>query len=177
MCHLEPVKQLNELFTWNTCNKWVRCFIICFWVKAHYRVKVGKKEPNSVWIVLKNYFLKIWKITMGTLYIKKIVLFLKKKNYTFKITTTKFSWTFTMFQDSFYMFKTLKKSMWIGGFLYQKSFSFIKCSPNRFNFFVSFNIFHRKGSMCSKHSKNKYTYTFLDFNTRMSFYIIIILNL
>jgi hypothetical protein len=114
---------------------------------------------------------------MGTLYIKKIVLFLKISSYIFKVVTTKFSWKFTMFQESFYMFKALMKSMWIGGFLYQKSFSLIKCSPNHFNLFVNFNIFHKKGSMCSKHSKNKNTYNFLYFYTQMSFYIIIVLNL
>jgi hypothetical protein len=75
------------------------------------------------------------------------------------------------------MFKVVNTSKWIVVFLYQKSFSLIKCAPNHFNFFVSFNIFHKKRSMCSKHSKNKNTYTFLDFNTRMSFYTIIILNL
>jgi hypothetical protein len=62
-------------------------------------------------------------------------------------------------------------------FFYQKSFSFIKCSPNCFDFFVNFNIFQKKGSICSKHSKNKNTYTFLDFNSQMPFYIIIVLNL
>ncbi len=31
--------------------------------------------------------------------------------------------------------------------------------------------------MYSKHSKNKNTYTFLDFNIQMSFYIIIVLKL
>jgi hypothetical protein len=61
--------------------------------------------------------------------------------------------------------------MWF--FLYQKSFPLIKCSPNHFNFVVNFNIFQNKRFMCSKHSKNKNTYTFLDFNIRMSFYIII----
>jgi endonuclease III-like uncharacterized protein len=66
--------------------------------------------------------------------------------------------------------------MWTSGFFNQKSFSIIKCSLNFFNFFVNFNIFHKKVSMCSKHSKNKNTYTFLDFNIRMPFYTIIILN-
>jgi len=85
---------------------------------------------------------------------------------------------FTMFQKSFYMFKTFKKNMWTSGFfLYQKFLSLIKCSPNHFNFFVNLDIFHKKGSMCSKHSKNKNTYIILHFNTWMSFYIIIVLNL
>jgi len=64
------------------------------------------------------------------------------------------------------MFNALKKNMWTCGFFVSKvSFSFIKCSPNRFNFFVNFNVFHKKVSMFSKYSKNKNTYTFLDFNT------------
>jgi hypothetical protein len=42
---------------------------------------------------------------------------------------------------------------------------------------MNFTIFHKKGSMCSKHSKNKNTYTILDFYIQMSFYIIIVLNL
>jgi hypothetical protein len=49
---------------------------------------------------------------------KKIIL--EINFYTFKVTTTKFSWQFTMFQELFYMFKTLKKSMWIGGFFVSK---------------------------------------------------------
>jgi hypothetical protein len=116
-----------------------------------------------------NFFLKIWIITTETLYIYYFY-FLKIFFYTFKVATTKFSWKFTMFQESFYMFKTLKK----GGkvvFLYRKSFSLIKCSPNHF-YFLQTLIFPQKGSMCSKHSKNKNTYTFLDFNIRMSFYTI-----
>jgi hypothetical protein len=40
-------------------------------------------------------------------------------------------------------------------FFFQKSFFLIKCSPNHFNFFVNFNIFHKKGSMCSNIQKIK----------------------
>jgi hypothetical protein len=58
------------------------------------------------------------------------------------------------------MFNAFKKNMWTCGFFVSKVFFLVKCSPNRFNFFVKFNIFHKKGSMCSKHSKNKNTYTF-----------------
>ncbi len=97
--------------------------------------------------------------------------------YNFKAATTKLSWKFTMFQEFFYMYKSHKKNMWTCGFFVLKYFSLIKCSPNCFNFFVNFNIFHKKGSMCSKHSKNINMYTFSDFNTGMSFYTIIVLNL
>jgi hypothetical protein len=78
-----------------------------------------------------------------------------------------------MFQKYFYIFKTLKKNMWTSG-LYQKTISFINCSLNHLKSFVNFNVFHKKGSMCSK---NKSTYIYLDFNTQMSFYTIIVLNL
>jgi hypothetical protein len=74
-----------------------------------------------------------------------------------------------MFQESFYMFKALKKIMWTCGFLYQKSFSLIKCSPNHFKKKFEFQYTPQK-AMCSKHSKNKNTYAYLDFNTQISFY-------
>jgi hypothetical protein len=47
-----------------------------------------KKEPGSVWTVFKNYFLKILKITMGTLY---IYIIFETSSHTFKVATTKFS--------------------------------------------------------------------------------------
>ncbi len=100
--------------------------------------------------------------------------------YTFKFVTTKYSWKFTMFQESFYMFKALKRSMWTYMwfiFCFKKFFFLIKCSQNRFNFFVNFNIFHMKRSRCSKHSKNKNTYTHLYFDPRTSLSIITVLNL
>ncbi len=82
-----------------------------------------------------------------------------------------------MFQQSFCMFQTLKKNMWTSGFFISKVIFLIKCSPNCFNFFLNFNIFHKKGSMCSRHSKNKNIYTFLDFDIWISWNTIIILNL
>ncbi len=103
---------------------------------------------------LKIVFWKLEKSPWDTIYQK--INFFEINFYNFQVAITKFSWKFIMFQESFYMFKALKKSMWIGGFLYQKSFSLIKCSPNHFIFFVNFNIFHKKGSMSSKHSKIKY---------------------
>ncbi len=126
---------------------------------------------------LKIIFWKFENHHGNNIYQKKLFI-LTINFYTFKVVTTKFSWKFTMFQKSFYMFKALKKSMWTSGLLYQNSFSLIKCSPNCFNYFVNFNIFHKKESMYSKHSKNENTYRFLDFNTLMySFYPIIVLNL
>jgi hypothetical protein len=59
-----------------------------------------------------------------------------------------------------------------------KSFFFIiKCSPNCFHFSVNFNILHKKGSMCSKHSKTKNACTLLDFDIQTSLNTIIVLNL
>jgi hypothetical protein len=92
-----------------------------------------KKGAKHVWTVLKNYFLKIWKITMGTLYIN--IYIFEIIFYTFKVATTKFSWKFTMFQESFYMFKALKKSMWIGGFFVSKVFFPYQMLTKFFQFF------------------------------------------
>jgi len=61
-------------------------------------------------------------------------------------------------------------------FFYIKSLFPLSNVHQIISIFVNFNIFHKKGSIYSKHSKNKNTYTFLDFNTRMSFYIITVLN-
>jgi hypothetical protein len=96
----------------------------------------------------------------NTIYQKNHLIY-EISSYNLKVATTKFSWKFTMFQESFYRFKALKKNMWTSRFLFQKSFFLIKCSPNHFNFFVNFNIFHKKWSMCSKNSKkNKNIYLF-----------------
>jgi hypothetical protein len=131
------------------CTTWlVECY---FWVKAR------KKEPNNVWTILKNCFLKIWKITMGTLYVKN-----KNKNW------NKFlyfqSCNYKIFMKIHHVSKVLlyvqntQEKHVDKFFLYQKSFSLIKCSPNYFNFFVNFNIFHKKGSMCWKHYIYIYIY-------------------
>jgi hypothetical protein len=52
------------------------CNYFLFW-----GVKVGKKEPNNVWIVLKNYFLKIWKLTMEHYIYKNMFYFFNKFLY------------------------------------------------------------------------------------------------
>jgi hypothetical protein len=83
-----------------------------------------------------------------------------------------------MFQKSFYMFKALKKNMWTCGFFFQKPF-FLSNVHQIISFlkYICIYIFHKKGSICSKHSKNKNTYTLLDFYTQTSLSTIIILNL
>jgi hypothetical protein len=136
-------------------------------IRSH---EVCEQSLKTIFEFLKNHH---WNI----IYQKNCLIF-QTSFHTFKVATTKFSWEFTMFQETFYMFKALKKSMWTCGFLFQKSFFLIKCSPNHFNFFVNFNIFYKKGSMCSKHSKSKNTYTLsLDFDTQTSLRTIIVLNL
>jgi hypothetical protein len=148
-------------------------FQLCPMVHLIYLwVKVGKNEPSNVWILLRNYFLKTWKITMGTLYIKKMFYF-SIFFYTFKVATTKFPWKFTMFQKSFCMFKAFKKNMWASGFFV----SIVLFIYQLFIKLFQINIFHKKGSMFSKHSKNRNTYIILAFNTQMSFYTNIVLNL
>jgi hypothetical protein len=136
-------------------------------------VKEEKKSQTMCGQFVKTIFWKFekspWEHYISNICIYIHIYIFAINTYTFKVATTQFLWKFTMFQDSFYMFKALKKNMWTCGFLYQKLFSLIKCSSNCFNFFVNFNIFHKKGSMYSKHSNNKNTYTFLDFNTQMSF--------
>jgi len=144
--------------------------------KSGWKHEIRSHRMRGAWTFFRNCFSKFWKITMGALYIKKSFKFWNNL-YTFKVATTKFSWKFTMFQEFFYMFKALNKSMWITGFLFWKFSFLIKYSPNHFNFFVNFSIFHKKGSICLKYSKNKNTYTLLGFDTQTFLTTIIILNL
>jgi hypothetical protein len=44
-------------------------------------MKARKKEPSSMWTIFKNYFLKIWKITMVTLYVKEFIFLINKFLY------------------------------------------------------------------------------------------------
>jgi hypothetical protein len=107
----------------------------------------------------KNEFLK--NHHGNTIYQNFHVIF-EINSYTFKVETTKKLWKFTMFQK-FICLKHWRKACGQVVFLFQKAFFLIKCLSNRFNFIVNFNIFHKKGSMCSKFSKNKNTYTFFRF--------------
>jgi hypothetical protein len=56
-------------------------------------------------------------------------------SYTFKVSTTKFSWKFTMFQEFFYMFKAFKKSMWTSGFFVSKVLFPYQMFTKSFQFF------------------------------------------
>jgi hypothetical protein len=84
-----------------------------------------------------------------------------------------------MFQESFYMFKTLDNNKWTCGFFFKyKSFFFlIKCSPNHLNFFGELQYIPQEGIHVFKTFKNKNTYTLLNFNTQTSLSTSIILNL
>ncbi len=77
-------------------------------------------------------FFKILKNRHGNNIYKKIHLIFEINFYTLKVATTKFSWKFTMFQESLYMFKALKKKCGCVVFLFQKYFFLIKCSPSHF---------------------------------------------
>jgi hypothetical protein len=67
--------------------------------------------------------------------------------------------------------------MWTSGFCIKSPFPLSNVHQIGSIFFVNFNIFHKNGSMCSKHSESKNTYTFLDFYIGMSLNIIIVLTL
>jgi hypothetical protein len=123
-------------------------------IRSH---KVCGQSFKKILKFLKNYH--------GNNVYQKICIIFEINFYTFKVATKNFSWKFTMFQESFYMFKGLKKSMWTSFFFVQNFFFIMKCSLNHFKKIVKFNIFHKKGSMCSKHSKNKNTCMLLDFDT------------
>ncbi len=69
-----------------------------------------------MWTILKKlFFEKNLNHYGNTRYLKKGFIF-EINFYTFKVATIEFSWKFTMFQESFYMFKALKKNMWKYGF-------------------------------------------------------------
>jgi hypothetical protein len=118
------------------------------------RWKHEKKSQIVCGTLLTNYFLKIWKITMGTLYIKKENYFWNQFNFqscNYKV----FMKIHHILRVFLYVLNIQEKHVDKWFFLYQKFFSLIKCSPNHFKFFVNFNIFHKKGSTCSKNSKNR----------------------
>ncbi len=129
-----------------------------------------------MWTVLKNYFLKIWKITMKTLYVKKIVLFLNKFLY-FQSCNYKIFMKIYHVSKVFYMFKTLKKNMWTSGLFVSKIFSPFLNVHQIVSIFLGTLIYSTRGDPCVQNIQKIKIHIFLDFNTRMSFYTIIILNL
>jgi hypothetical protein len=99
-----------------------------------------KKTKQCVDNLFKLFFENLKNHHGNTIYQKNCFIF-EIGSYTFKVATPKFPWKFTMFQESFYMFKALKTNLWIGFFLYQNSFSLIKCSWNCLNF-IRRNLVH-----------------------------------
>jgi hypothetical protein len=63
-----------------------------------------------------------------------------------------FLWKFTMFQKSFDMFKTLKKSMWTCGFFVSKVFFPNQMFTKSFQKKIELEYIPQEGIMCSKHS-------------------------
>jgi hypothetical protein len=144
--------------------KWIKWDINKFLVHGWKHEKISHKVCGQC---LKIIFWIFEKSPWELIYQKNCSIF----------ATTKFSWKFTMFQKSFYMLKALKKSMWTSGcFISIFLFSY-EMFTKSFWFFVNFNTFHKKGSMCSKHSKNENTYSLLNFDIWTSLNIIIVLNL
>ncbi len=83
-----------------------------------------------------------------------------------------------MFQQFFYMFKGLKKSMWTSGFFVLKIFFPYQMFTKLFQFFCELQYIPQESIHVFKTlQKTKKTYTLLDFNTQMSFNTIIVLNL
>jgi len=99
--------------------------------------------------------------------------------YTFKFATTKYPWKFIMFQESFYMFKALKKSMWTCGF-----FFCFKCLFSLSNVHEIVSIFlwtliysTRRDPNVQNIQKIKIHIPIYIFDIRTSINIIIVLNL
>ncbi len=68
-------------------------------------------------------------------YTSKNYFIFEISSYTFKVATAKFSWKLTMFQESFYMFKALKKSTWTSGFFVSKVLFPYQMFTKSFQFF------------------------------------------
>ncbi len=78
-CHVEIWPCWNHLMAcvwgmhfWKVNSLlWMKKYLLVNLV--HLWVKAWNKESQSVWIVFKFCFSKFWKITVGTLYIKKFI--------------------------------------------------------------------------------------------------------
>jgi len=83
--------------------------------------------------------------------------------YTFKVVTTIFSWKFTMFQNSFSMFKALKKTMWTSGFFVSKILFHYQMFTKLFQFFCECQYIPQKRIHVFKIVFKKKTYAFFRF--------------
>jgi len=85
-----------------------------------------------------------------------------EKSFTiFKIATTNFSWKFTMFQKSFYMFKALQKNMRTFGLFYIKS-PFPLSNVHQLILIILWTLIHatKRDPSVQKIQKTKYIYHF-----------------
>jgi hypothetical protein len=100
-------------------------------------------------------------------YMSKIKIKIEINSYIFKVATTKFSWKFTMFQKSFYTFKTHKKNMWITFFCIKSPFPLLNVHQI-VSIFLWTLIYSKRRDPCVENII--YIYTFLDLNIQMSYY-------
>ncbi len=114
--------------------------------------KHAKGATNCVDSLQKLFFENLKNHYGNTIY-QNIYLIFEISFYTFKVATTKFSWNSSCFKSLFICLKHFKKNVDKWFFCFKSHFSLIRCSPNHFNFLGNCNTFHKKGSMCSKHSK------------------------
>jgi hypothetical protein len=125
------------------------------WPHVNKGWKQEKIKPNSVWTILKNCFLKIWKITMGTQYIY-IYIYIYKDLILSKLQLQNFHENSPCFNSHFICLKHLGKTcrhvVFFFFFFFLSKFLFLhQMFSKPFQFFKKFDIFHKKGSMCSKH--------------------------
>jgi hypothetical protein len=69
------------------------------------------------------------------------------------------------FKSPFICLKHFKERMWAHVFFVAKDFFIVKCAPKLFIYLLIFHILHKRGSMCSNHSKISYTWVCLNSNT------------
>jgi hypothetical protein len=80
-----------------------------------------KKEPSTVWTILKTIFLIFEKLPCEQYISKKLFYFKNKFSY-FQSYNYKLFMKIDYVSRVFLMFKALNKNMWIGGFFCIKSF-------------------------------------------------------
>jgi hypothetical protein len=147
-----------------------------FVLPLHIWVKAWNKKPWSVWTILKMFFLKIWKITTGTLNIKQIVQFLKSILILSKLQLQNFHENSSCFKSPFICLKLSIKTCGQMVFLFQKSIFLMRCSPNPFSFLWTL-IYSTRKDPCVQNIQEKNINTLLNFDTQTSLNIIIVLNL
>jgi hypothetical protein len=110
-------------------------------------VKAWNKEPWNVWIVLKNYFFKFWKITTGTLYIK-IKIEIEISYILSKLQLQNFHENSPCFKNHFIYLKHSKKNMWTCGFFVSNVFFPYPIFTKLFQFFLWTLIYSTRRDPC-----------------------------